>query len=186
MRSRRFSTTASTVAKVNAEPNNGRSHGTICAYNSGNAWRLRPKISGMPMTKVFRASGFELKMIWRLDTIMKLARNTMIAPITGAGMMERTALSFGENPSRMKSPPAPNPIQRLVAPVALLNATLLAEESDATPPKTPEAVTAIASAIKPRPMRRISGCDHPATLIFSQRIELPKDLSEPQIETIFL
>ena len=54
-------------------------------------------------------------MIWRLDTIMKLATNTMIAPITGVGMMESTALSFGENPSKMKSPPAANPIQRLVA-----------------------------------------------------------------------
>src|SRR5438094_5172942 len=138
----------------------------------------------MPITKVFRVSGFELKMIWRLDTIMKLATNTMIAPITGVGMMERTALNFGENPSKMKSPPAPNPIQRLVAPVALLNATLPAEVSDATPPKTPEAVTAIASAIRPSPMRRISGRDHCASLIFSQRIRLPKDLSAPQIETM--
>src|ERR1700746_686975 len=116
--------------------------------------------------------------------IMKLATNTMIDPITGVGMIERRALSFGENPSRIKRPPAANPIQRLVAPVALLNATLLAEVSDATPPKTPEAVTAIASAIKPSPMRRISGRDHCASLIFSQRIRFPKDLSAPQIETI--
>jgi len=87
--------------------------------------------------------------------------------------------------SRLKVPvEAANPIQRLVAPVALLNATLLAEVSDATPPKTPEAVTAIASAIKPSPMRRISGRDHSASLIFSQRIRLPKDLSAPQIDTI--
>src|SRR5438046_6772421 len=57
----------------------------------------------MPMTNVFRVSGLELKMIWRLDTIMKLATNTMMAPITGVGMMESTALSFGENPSKMKA-----------------------------------------------------------------------------------
>src|SRR5207253_817717 len=116
--------------------------------------------------------------------IMKLATNTMIAPITGVGMMESTALSFGEKPSKINKPPAANPMQRLVAPVALLNATLLAEVSDATPPKTPEAVTAIASAIKPSPMRRISGRDQAASLIFSQRMRLPKDLSAPQIDTM--
>jgi len=60
-------------------------------------------------------SGFELKMIWRLDTIMKLATNSMMAPITGVGMMESTALSFGEKPSKINKPPAANPIQRLVA-----------------------------------------------------------------------
>jgi len=63
MRSSRFSPTANTVAKVSADPNNGRSHGTTCAYNSGNVCRLSPKINGMPMTNVFRVSGFELKMI---------------------------------------------------------------------------------------------------------------------------
>src|SRR6266571_9078282 len=115
---------------------------------------------------------------------MKLATNMMIAPITGVGMMESTALNFGENPSRMNNPPAANPIQRLVAPVALLNATLLAEVSDATPPNTPDAVTAMASAIRPSPMRRISGRDHCASLIFSQRMRFPKDLSAPQMETI--
>jgi hypothetical protein len=52
--------------------------------------------------------GFELKMIWRLDTIMKLATNTMMASITVVGMIERTALSFGENPGKMKSPPPAN------------------------------------------------------------------------------
>jgi hypothetical protein len=39
--SSRFNVTASTVAKVSAEPNNGRSHGIICAYSSGKPWRLR-------------------------------------------------------------------------------------------------------------------------------------------------
>jgi hypothetical protein len=65
MRRSRFNITANTVANVNADPNNGRSHGTTCAYSSGNAWRLSPKISGIPITKVIRVSGFELKMIWR-------------------------------------------------------------------------------------------------------------------------
>src|SRR6266581_6638038 len=115
---------------------------------------------------------------------MKLATNMMIAPITGVGMMESTALNFGENPSRMNNPPAANPIQRLVAPVALLNATLLAEVSDATPPNTPDAVTAMASAIKPCPTRRMSGRDHSASLTFSQRMRLPNDFNAPQMDTI--
>jgi hypothetical protein len=60
------------------------------------------------MTNVLRASGLVVRMICRPEMIIKLVTNTIIAPITGVGMIERTALNFGENPSRMNKPPAAN------------------------------------------------------------------------------
>src|SRR6266446_9567621 len=96
--------------------------------------RLSPKQSATPMTKTRRVSGFELRMICRPDIIMKQTTNTIMAPTTGAGMIDRSALSLGEKPSRMNNTPAATPIHLLVAPDAALKETLLDEVSDATPP----------------------------------------------------
>ena len=57
-----------------------------------------------------------LRIICRLDIIMKLTTNTRMAPITGVGMIESTPLSLGDNPSRANNAPAAKPIVRLVAP----------------------------------------------------------------------
>src|SRR5262249_43782527 len=98
--------------------------------------RLSPKHSAVPITKVRRVSGLELRMICRPDIIMKQTTNTTIAPTTGAGMIDRRALSLGEKPSTMNSAPAATPIHLLVAPDAPLSETLLDEVSDATPPSS--------------------------------------------------
>src|SRR5262245_23193993 len=123
-------------------------------------------------------------MICRPDMIMKLATNTKIAPITGGGMIDSSALSLGEKPSRINSPPATKPITRLVAPEALLNDTLLAEVSEAIPPSNPDRVTHRPSATSPPLTRVMSGRLQPSSLIFSHRMRLPKDFSAPVIETI--
>src|SRR5712691_12483683 len=94
--------------------------------------RLSPKQSATPITNVRRVSGFELRMICRPDIIMKQMTKTTMAPTTGAGMIERSALSLGEKPSRMNKAPAATPIHLLVAPDAALSETLLDEVSDAT------------------------------------------------------
>ena len=91
---------------------------------------------------------------------MKHTTNTTMAPTTGAGMIDSSALSFGENPRRMNRVPAATPIHLLVAPDAALKETLLDEVSDATPPSRPETVTAIPSAMRPSPMRLVSGLLH--------------------------
>src|SRR5215475_9389799 len=62
--------------------------------------RLRPKQSAQPITKILRVSGFELRMICSPDIIMKQTTKTTMAPTTGAGMIDNTALSLGEKPSR--------------------------------------------------------------------------------------
>src|SRR5262245_35395043 len=146
--------------------------------------RLRPKQSAVLMTKVRRVSGRELRMICRPDIIMKQMTKTRIAPTTDAGMIESSALSLGEKPSRMNSAPAATPIHLLVAPEAPLSETLLDEVSDATPPSRPDAATAIPSAIRPSPMRLVSGLVHSSSLTFSHRTKLPKDFNAPQIDTI--
>src|SRR5262245_9662176 len=146
--------------------------------------RLSPKQSAVPMTKVRRVSGFELRMICSPDIIMKQTAKTRIAPTTGAGMIESSALSLGEKPSKMNSAPAATPIHLLVAPDAALNETLLDEVSDATPPSRPDAATAMPSAIRPSPMRFMSGLVHWSSLTFSHMTKLPKDFNAPQIDTI--
>src|SRR2546422_8447845 len=146
--------------------------------------RLKPKQSAVPITKVLRVSGFELKMICRPAIIMKQTTNTTIAPTTGAGMMESSALSFGEKPKRMDKAPAATPIHLLVAPDAALKETLLDEVSEATPPSRPDTVTAIPSAMSPSPMRLVSGLIHSSSLTFSHMTRLPNDFNAPQIDTI--
>ena len=95
--------------------------------------RLKPKQSAQPMTKILRVSGFDVRMICRPDIIMKQMTNTTMAPITGAGMIDSSALSFGDKPRRMNRAPAATPIHLLVAPDAPLKETLLDDVSDATP-----------------------------------------------------
>src|SRR6266511_2375242 len=146
--------------------------------------RLRPKQSAVPMTNVRRVSGFELRMICRPAIIMKQTTKTIMAPTTGAGMIDRSALSLGEKPKRMNRAPAATPIHLLVAPEAPLSETLLDEVSDATPPSRPDTVTAIPSAIRPSPMRLVSGLVHSSSLTFSHMTRLPKDFNAPQIDTI--
>src|SRR5258707_12275587 len=139
--------------------------------------RLRPKQSAVPTTKIRRVSGFELKMICRPDIIMKQVTKTRMAPTTGAGMMDRSALSFGEKLRRMNRSPAATPIHLLVAPEAALKETLLDEVSDATPPRRPDTVTAMPSAMRPSPMRFVSGLVHRSSLTFSHITRLPKDFN---------
>src|SRR5262249_7356403 len=146
--------------------------------------RLSPKQSETPITKTRRVSGFELRMICRPDIIMKQTTKTMMAPTTGAGMIDSSALSLGEKPSRMNSAPAAIPIHRLVAPEAALRDTLLDDVSDATPPSRPDTVTAMPSAIRPLPMRLVSGAVHSSSLTFSHMTRLPNDFNAPQIDTI--
>src|SRR5436190_13412316 len=112
------------------------------------------------MTKIRRVSGFDVRMICRPDIIMKQVTNTTMAPMTGAGMIDNSALSLGEKPRRMNKAPAATPIHLLVAPDAPLKETLLDDVSEATPPSTPVTVTAIPSAIRPSPMRLVSGRVH--------------------------
>src|SRR5262245_22619252 len=123
-------------------------------------------------------------MICNPAIIMKQTTKTTMAPTTGAGMIESSALSFGENPRAMNKAPAATPIHLLVAPVAALKDTLLDEVSEATPPITPETVTAIPSATSPSPMRLVSGLVHLSSLTFSHMTRLPNDFSAPQIDTI--
>src|SRR5262245_47642675 len=146
--------------------------------------RLSPKHSAVPRTKVLRLSGLLLSMICRPDVIMKHTTNTTIAPATGAGMIDRSALSFGDSPNSMNNPPAAKPITRDVAPDAPLSDTLLDEVSDATPPSRPEIATQIPSAIRPFPIRRVSGFCQLSSLTFSHMTRLPNDFNAPQIDTI--
>src|SRR4051794_26727411 len=99
-------------------------------------------------------------MICNPDIIMKQVTNTTMAPTTGAGMIDRNALSFGEKPRTMNKTPAATPIHLLVAPVAPLKDTLLDDVSEATPPSRPDTVTVIPSATRPSPMRLVSGLVH--------------------------
>src|ERR1700704_1411032 len=122
--------------------------------------RLKPKQSAQPMTKILRVSGFEPRMICKPDIIMKQMTNTTMAPTTGAGMIDSSALSFGEKPRRMNRLPAATPIHLLVAPDAPLKETLLEDVSEGTPPSQPDTVTAIPSAIRPSPIRLVSGLLH--------------------------
>src|SRR5260221_14520010 len=103
--------------------------------------RLKPKHSAVPSTNVLRLAGLVLSMICKPDVIMKHTTNTMIAPATGAGMTDKSALSFGDSPNRMNNPPAAKPITREVAPEAPLRDTLLDDVSEATQPMRPEIVT---------------------------------------------
>src|SRR3954451_15727765 len=146
--------------------------------------RLRPKHKAVPSTNVLRLSGLVLSMICRPDVIMKHTTNTMIAPATGGGMIDNSALSFGDSPNRMNNPPAAKPIIREVAPEAPLRVPLLDEVSEATPPMRPEIVTQMPSAIRPPPIRRVSGFCQLSSLTFSHRTRLPNDFRAPQIDTI--
>ena len=76
------------------------------------------------------------------------------------------------------------PTQRLVAPEARLRATLLAEVSEAMPPRSPDMVTEIESASSPPPMRLMSGSFQSSSFTFSHIIKLPKDFRAPVIETM--
>jgi hypothetical protein len=67
------------------------------------------------------------------------------------------------------------PTQRLVAPEALLRATLLAEVSEAMPPRSPDKATQTESASRPPLMRLMSGCFQSSSFTFSHIIKLPKD-----------
>ena len=80
---------------------------------------------------------------------MKQTTKTTIAPATGGGIIDRSALSFGDSPNSMSKPPAAKPMTREVAPDAPLSDTLLDEVSVATPPSSPDAATQIPSAISP-------------------------------------
>src|SRR5262249_37593169 len=67
--------------------------------------RLRPKTNAAPITKVVLVSGLDVRMICNPAITMKQVRNTTIAPWTGAGMIDNSAPSLGEKPSRMNNPP---------------------------------------------------------------------------------
>ena len=70
-----------------------------------------------------------------------------MAPITGAGITDKRPEIFGKKPKTTNKTPAIYPIRRLVAPEALLKATLLAEVSDAMPPPSkPNTITQTESA----------------------------------------
>ena len=99
-------------------------------------------------------------------------------------MIDSSALSFGDNPRRMNRAPAATPIHLLVAPDAPLKETLLDDVSDATPPSRPDTVTAMPSAIRPSPMRLVSGLVHWSSFTFSHMTRLPNDFNAPQIDTI--
>ena len=113
------------VESVRDELNSGLSQGWMFLYSSGNMSTLNPKMNEIPMTKVFLASSFVVRIICIPAITMKLVTNTRIAPITGCGMIEKRAESLGKKAIRIKRDPAPNPIRRLVAPVAADTPTLL-------------------------------------------------------------
>src|SRR3981081_4098190 len=113
--------------------------------------RLKPKQSAQPMTKILRVSGFEPRMICKPDIIMKQMTNTTMAPTTGEGMIDSSALSVREKPRRMNRLPAATPIHLLVAPDAPLKETLLEDVSEATPPSKTDTLAARPPATPPAP-----------------------------------
>src|SRR5258706_9865025 len=99
-------------------------------------------------------------------------------------MRNREARNCVYRPKWMTTPPAAKPITREVAPEAPLRDTLLDEVSEATPPSRPEIATHMPSAIRPDPIRRVSGFCQLSLLTFSHKTRLPNDFSAPQIDTI--
>jgi hypothetical protein len=172
------------VLSVSEESTNGlKKYGTL-ENKFGKISKLRPKINEMPITNVFFVSMPELRIICIADIIIKHVTKISIAPITGMGITDKRPEIFGKKPSIINNPPAMYPMTRLVAPDALLKATLLADVSEATPPNNPDTVTHIESAVKPLAILFMSGSFHSSSLTFSHIIRLPKDFNAPVIETI--
>ncbi len=104
--------------------------------------------------------------------------------MAGGGMTATRIVSLGQKARAMKMPPAAKAIQRLVAPVAADNPTLLAEVSTAAPPRKPPAKTLTASAKSPLPTLLTSASRQSSSLIFWQVIRLPKDFRLAHKDTI--
>jgi len=167
------STIANIVERVRDELNSGLNQGWMFLYNSGSISTLRPKMSEIPMTKVFLVSSFVVRIICIPAITMKLVTKTRIAPITGWGMIEKRADSLGRKAKRIKRHPALIAIRRLVAPVAADIPTLLEEVDVPNPPSIPENIHPIPSASKPPLILFISAFTQASSLTFWVIIKSP-------------
>ncbi len=145
--------------------------------------RLRPKHSALPRTKVLRLSGLVLSMICRPDDHKAHdehddhARDRRRHNRQERAELRRQSQQH-EQPAGGKADDARScsrcAAQRHVARRGVGRA----------PPIRPEIATQIPSAIRPFPMRRVSGFCQLSSLTFSHMTRLPNDFNAPQIDTI--
>lgn len=113
---------------------------------------LKPKITAMPTTKVRRTSSIREVITCKPPRIIKQATYTSTAPVTGAGITENAAASFGKQARATRMSPAGKATARLVTPVAIDNPTLLEKVDCPIPPISPDRVVPMDPARIPGPL----------------------------------
>src|SRR5688572_31706251 len=96
-----------------------------------------------------------------------------MAPITGGGMIVKTAARPGMNANKIRMTPQGKAIWRLVAPVAIERPTLLEKVDWPTPPKRPASVVPTDSARIPPLADFKSVRFHSRSLAFWHRVRSP-------------